>query len=242
MELIVLGSSHGVPEKDRFCSSTLLRCGDTYYMIDAGAPVSQLLIRYDVPYESLRAIFLTHCHGDHMGGLMPLLSLCSWYYSNSKFDTYFPDENRREAVIQYMHRLPEDRLKLHTYTEGVIYEDENITVRAVLTNHCGGHGHSYAFIIDGEGQRVIFTGDLQGGDPQDFPQIAIDEKSDAIICELAHFRIDAVVPYLQKCRTGLVMFNHYNETWSLEDLGRIVKDNPFECPVKILRDGDRILI
>ena len=80
MELLVLGAGHGVPEPDRFLSSTLLRCGGVYYMIDAGAPVSQLLPRYGIKYSDLRAVFLTHRHGDHTAGVPQLLELSSWYF------------------------------------------------------------------------------------------------------------------------------------------------------------------
>lgn len=101
---------------------------------------------------------------------------------------------------------------------------------------------SYAFVIDGEGKRVIFTGDLHGDDPVDFPKIAMEEPSDAIICELAHFSIGKVLPYLEKCDTKKVLFNHYNNTWSLDDLREITTNNPLSYPVEVLHDGDRIKV
>lgn len=102
MELLVLGAGHGVPEPDRFLSSTLLRCGDAYYIIDAGAPVSQLLVRYDVAYSDIRAVFLTHCHGDHIGDVPQLLAFASWYYGNSRFNVYYPDKFVADKVLTYV--------------------------------------------------------------------------------------------------------------------------------------------
>ena len=43
MKITFLGTSHGVPAKDRFCSSIMLESGGSFYFIDAGAPVMDLL-------------------------------------------------------------------------------------------------------------------------------------------------------------------------------------------------------
>jgi pyruvate/oxaloacetate carboxyltransferase len=46
MKLTFLGTSCGVPQKDRYCSSCMIECGDGVYLIDVGAPVAELLRRY----------------------------------------------------------------------------------------------------------------------------------------------------------------------------------------------------
>ena len=60
MKITFLGTSHGVPSPTRYCSATLLEVEDRAYLIDAGAPVADLLIRRGVPFEKLRAVFTTH--------------------------------------------------------------------------------------------------------------------------------------------------------------------------------------
>ncbi len=56
MKLLFLGTGHGVPTVDRFFSATLLECGGQYYLIDAGAPIAELFVRYGISYEKLRAV------------------------------------------------------------------------------------------------------------------------------------------------------------------------------------------
>ena len=69
MKLTFLGTSCGVPQKDRYCSSCMIECGDGTYLIDAGAPVAELLRKYGKTPVDLNAVFITHMHGDHLDGL-----------------------------------------------------------------------------------------------------------------------------------------------------------------------------
>ena len=84
MKLIFAGTSHGVPEADRFCTSTFLLSGENTYMIDAGAPVSSLLRRHGVAHEAVKGVFITHPHDDHVNGLLEFCIQISWYFKNSQ--------------------------------------------------------------------------------------------------------------------------------------------------------------
>lgn len=46
MKITFLGMSHGVSSSDRFCSCTMIEIGKTIYVIDAGASVTDCLLRY----------------------------------------------------------------------------------------------------------------------------------------------------------------------------------------------------
>ncbi|MBO7218263.1 MAG: MBL fold metallo-hydrolase, partial [Clostridia bacterium] len=69
MRLIFVGTSHGIPESDRFCTSIFLEVGENVYIIDAGAPVSQMLLRYGFTHDAVKGVFITHLHGDHFDGI-----------------------------------------------------------------------------------------------------------------------------------------------------------------------------
>ena len=38
MKISFLGTSHGITEKNQFCSSALVSTGGKHYLVDAGAP------------------------------------------------------------------------------------------------------------------------------------------------------------------------------------------------------------
>ena len=242
MKITFLGTSHGVPMTDRFCSSTLVEVGDAAYIIDGGAPVADMLIRRGIPFSKVRAVFTTHSHADHTFGLLGFISLSNWYYRDSSYDLYMTEQVTLDAfknvILAAEKAFNEDRIRMKLVSEGEFYKDENITVRAIPTRHMGEYP-SYSFIIDtADGKRVVFTGDLHGRDAADFPQIAKDEPSDAIICEMAHFNHAVALPILAKCPTKKMLINHIFCGYE-ENLAAIAEAGK-TMPVHAVADGEEI--
>ena len=90
MRIVFLGSSHGVPEPNRRCSSMLLEIGERYYVMDMGCSVIEDLVTRNIRVEDIKSIFVTHMHGDHTDGLVHFVDLCSWYYKNADPEIYLP--------------------------------------------------------------------------------------------------------------------------------------------------------
>ena len=65
MNLCFLGTGHGVPEPHKKCSSTLFEVNGAYYLIDAGCDIAYELAEKGIPFDKVRAIFITQrCDGD----------------------------------------------------------------------------------------------------------------------------------------------------------------------------------
>ena len=62
MKITFLGTSHGVPAADRYCSSTMIDVNGCLYFIDAGAPLIDLLLRRGADLNQVKAVFTTHLH------------------------------------------------------------------------------------------------------------------------------------------------------------------------------------
>lgn len=244
MKLTFLGTSHGVPGVNRFCSCTMIQSGGAVYLIDGGAPVGDLLIRYGIPFRDVRAIFVTHMHADHTMGFPGFLSLANWYYTDADFDMFLPQkegvEILRRAIEVTDGEFHGSRLRLHTIGgEGVVYSDDNLTVTAIATCHCGETIPSYAFLIEGEGKRVIMTGDL-AHDMHDFPEIARLAPSDLIVCEMAHFGPETAFPILQNCPTRRLLFHHVWHDYESSMAAIRAMDGKLAFPVRAVDDGDTL--
>ena len=99
-------------------------------------------------------------------------------------------------------------LFLAAYAAGVVYEDEHLHLTAIPTQHCA---NAYAFQVEAEGKKLLFTGDLCRPDV-DFPAVAFETELDLIVCELAHFSPDACVAAFDRTKAKRILHTHINES------------------------------
>ena len=76
MDLLFLGTSSGTPTRARNVSGLglLEENGKGWYLIDCGEATQHQVLRTPLSLSALRAIFITHVHGDHCFGLPGLLA------------------------------------------------------------------------------------------------------------------------------------------------------------------------
>jgi ribonuclease Z len=98
MKITFLGTSHGVPAADRYCSSAMIEVNDSVYLIDAGAPAADLLIRRGVNLDTVKAVFTTHLHGDHVFGVIQMASLFNWFFKTADADFYLTEQAGIDAI------------------------------------------------------------------------------------------------------------------------------------------------
>ncbi|MBE6546970.1 MAG: ribonuclease Z [Ruminococcaceae bacterium] len=242
MKLTFFGTSHGVPSADRYCCCTLLESEGSLYLLDAGAPVIDCLLRSGYDIHKLRAAFVSHVHGDHTAGLFHVIELMNWYYKQSAADFYLPEQPLIDAYRTMLRAIAfgendDARIHLKRIDPTVPYEDENIKVEYIPTKHMG-EGHStYALLVTEGDKRVLFSGDLSGRlRENDVPAILAEEELDLYVTEMAHYNLETLTPYLQACKAKRVAFTHVFPLKKYDDIEAAKPDYPFEilCP----NDGD----
>ncbi len=73
MELIVLGSGTSVPHASRASSGYWLQTSGGSVLLDAGASVIHKMAQENLDWANLDAVWISHFHLDHVGGLAPFL-------------------------------------------------------------------------------------------------------------------------------------------------------------------------
>ena len=235
MRITILGSSHGVPEPHRRCSCAMVQVGDRYYFVDMGMnPIEDLRTR-QIPVDAVKGVFITHTHGDHVNGLVGFADLVNWYFKAADPVMLLPEQDVIDLLKQWLPTVnhgPLRELRFACYKEGVIYDDGVLKVTAIRTQHIA---VSYAFLLEAEGRKVLFTGDLHHGSPTDFPEIAYSTHLDMVFCESAHFPVTEYKPIFAKCAIGKVCIQHYSPRFDSLLRGFVEEMKPL--PVVIASDG-----
>lgn len=249
MKITFLGTSHGAPCAERHCSCTMVEVNGALYFIDAGAPLTDVVLRAGKHPDQMRAIFTTHAHGDHVFGIIPLADTLCWWYKKANVGIYLTEQTMIDAMTSVVEAslgtMSRERVRFYLMKEDFVYEDENIRLWLIPNCHLKNRADSpdrpsYSIVMEAEGKRLIFTGDMSMGLRQDdFPKIAIEEPSDFILCEMAHFGAEPVEAYIKQCKTGQVWFNHVSFKPELfEAIREMDKKYPFA--VRAANDGDTV--
>lgn len=90
MKITVLGSSGSAPTKDRSLPSVALAYNGDTYLFDCGEGTQIQMLKYGVNGFKVRAIFLSHAHGDHIIGLAGFMRTLSLNNRSSPLDIYVP--------------------------------------------------------------------------------------------------------------------------------------------------------
>lgn len=86
----ILGSNAAVPVLDKFPSSQILRFDNKYYLIDCGEGAQFQMLRYNIPKQKINQIFISHLHGDHVFGLIGLLTSYHLAGRETSLDIFAP--------------------------------------------------------------------------------------------------------------------------------------------------------
>lgn len=229
MKITFFGTSHGKPEPHRRCSCTMitLENGNRYFVDMGSSPIDDMVSR-GIPLNSVKAVWITHMHGDHTNGLLQLIELSEWAFPDTVSTVLLPEQSGIDALLAWNAATREDggspdRIVFGTIHEGVTYEDDSLRVTAFVTHHCLPLA-SYAFLVEGDGKRVLFTGDLNGANPEkDFPvQCAQEQPLDLAICEAVHFDPMRYIPIFRACQLRRVILNHY-ASYRLSSICELIK-------------------
>ncbi|MBQ8510806.1 MAG: MBL fold metallo-hydrolase [Clostridia bacterium] len=238
MQIYTLGTSHGHPEPGRACTSILLRVGSANYLIDCGGNMELAMTNLGLKFEELRAVFVTHMHEDHTAALSSVIKRFTVYMRGRHVDIYLPEQAGIDGILAWVNALhippTDEQASFTVVAPGKIYRDDNITVTAIPTKHIEeGRFPSYAYIVEAEGKRVLFTGDLCG-DLRDYRAAVHERDFDAIVTEMTHYQLADQVDTFIKSHTKKLLFSHLSPR-NVTKLPNFIDRFPF--PVIIAEDG-----
>lgn len=178
-QIVLLGTGTPNADPDRSGPSVAIVVNDTPYLVDFGpgvvrraAAAFQKGIK-GLAVKNLNRAFVTHLHSDHTVGY-PDLILTPWVLGRTEPLQVFGPKGIKPMTEHILKAYREDidirlnggepsnktgyRVITHDIKPGVVYKDENVTIKAFPVNH-GSWREAYGFRFETLDRTIVISGD-----------------------------------------------------------------------------------
>jgi len=139
-EVTILGSNAAVPAFGRHPSAQILNVNEQCYLIDCGEGTQIRMNDFSIRRHRINQIFISHLHGDHIFGLIGLLTSYSLGQRTEKMDIFGPAgiQELIDVQIKYSKSHLTYPLNVHIVDptqSTMIFSDKNLTVTTIPLDH-----------------------------------------------------------------------------------------------------------
>ncbi len=177
--VVMLGTGTPRPDPDRSGPATAIVVDETPYLVDFGVGViRRAAAAYRIGVKAfgpdvanITTAFLTHLHSDHTMGY-PDLIFTPWLRGRETLAVYGPkgldamtrnifqawEVDIRVRTAAGPHRHGACRVNIHEIEPGIVYSDQNVTVKAFPVHH-GEVLESFGYRFETKDRTIVISGD-----------------------------------------------------------------------------------
>jgi ribonuclease BN (tRNA processing enzyme) len=178
-QVVLLGTGNPAADPDRFGPAVAIVVNDTSYIVDCGPGVvrrASAAFRKGVAglaVPKLKTAFITHLHSDHTVGY-PDLILSPWVLGRKDPLEVFGPTGLKAMTDHILAAYSEDidirtnglergnrtgyKVNAHEIKPGVVFKDENVTVKAFLVHH-GSWKEAFGYRFETPDKVIVLSGD-----------------------------------------------------------------------------------
>ena len=157
IDVTILGTAGSLPTKDRSLPALVLAYDGNSMLFDCGEGAQMQMQRYGVNPSKLKAIFLSHIHGDHVIGIAGLVRTLALNNRKEELKIFIPEgfQNAIKNLIVFDKPIIGYPINIIGIKSGVIYKGNGFSVSAFKLNH---NVSTYGFVFK-ENDRIRFIKD-----------------------------------------------------------------------------------
>ncbi len=140
LKLTILGYNSALPTAFTHPTAQLLNIAERHFLIDCGEGTQVQLRKAKAKFNRINHIFISHLHGDHVFGLIGLISTFQLLGRDTPLHIHGP--KGIEEFIMTQLRLTESNNtyeiifnELHTKQSVLVFEDDKVEVFSIPLNH-----------------------------------------------------------------------------------------------------------
>lgn len=140
LKLTILGCHSATPRISAHPTAQLLEIKSHSFLIDCGEGTQVQLRKYKAKFSKIKHIFISHLHGDHVFGLIGLISTFRLLNRETVITVYGP-KGIKELIVSQL-RLTESYtgypIKFHELSSKkseLIFEDKKVTIHTIPLKH-----------------------------------------------------------------------------------------------------------
>ncbi len=246
----------GLPQQGRNFTALVVEASDGLYLFDAGENAARTALQMGLDLSRVKALFVSHPHIDHVGGLPQVLDLLARKAGTPS--VFIPEPRFWRHLLGLMRHIDDRCLDgrgrlvfadgqpapvglLH---DGLVFNEGDITVEACHNFHLGmepsledGRFHSYSFRLRAEGKTVVFSADVKSHfDMGDW----LDAPVDLLIMDSSHQAPAETCAALRQAKAPVaqILFCHLGPSFAKYDsAARRRADDAWGQPVLVAEDA-----
>ncbi len=137
MRITFLGTAGSAPTKFRGLPSIAIEHNGQIFLFDCGEGTQRQMMQFSVNISRVKAVFLTHTHGDHTLGLAGLIRTLALNNRTAPLEVFIPKGGEKliNSMINFDKAVLNYRIIIKPISAGIMYKGRDFSISAFRLLH-----------------------------------------------------------------------------------------------------------